>query len=94
MNTMAGVPKQNIWPAVKGRHDRFKRAAQFEITGPDAEAFMQYALTRNIRRLAVGEIAYSASCLKPAAWWMTARFSAWVKTVSAGFAVMNIQEPG
>lgn len=37
---------------------------KFEITGPDAEAFMQYALTRNIRRLAVGEIAYSASCLE------------------------------
>lgn len=36
---------------------------KFEITGPDAEAFMQYALTRNIRKLAVGEIAYSASCL-------------------------------
>jgi aminomethyltransferase len=36
---------------------------KFEITGPDAEAFMQYALTRNVRKLAVGEIAYSASCL-------------------------------
>lgn len=37
---------------------------KFDIVGPDAEAFLQYALTRNIRKLAVGEIAYSASCLE------------------------------
>ena len=36
---------------------------KFDIVGPDAEAFLQYALTRNVRKLAVGEIAYSASCL-------------------------------
>jgi len=35
---------------------------KFEITGPDAEAFLQYVLTRNVRRLAIGEIAYSAIC--------------------------------
>ncbi len=35
---------------------------KFEVTGPDAEAFLQYVLTRNVRRLAVGEIAYSALC--------------------------------
>lgn len=37
---------------------------KFEVTGPDAEAFLQYVLTRNVRRLAVGEIAYSAICLE------------------------------
>ncbi len=37
---------------------------KFEVTGPDAEAFMQYVLTRNVRRLAIGEIAYSAMCLE------------------------------
>ena len=37
---------------------------KFDIVGPDAEAFLQYALTRNVRKLAVGEIAYSASCLE------------------------------
>ncbi len=35
---------------------------KFEVTGPDAEAFLQYVLTRNVRRLAIGEIAYSAIC--------------------------------
>lgn len=35
---------------------------KFEITGPDAETFLQYVLTRNVRRLAVGEVAYSAMC--------------------------------
>lgn len=37
---------------------------KFEVTGPDAEAFMQYILTRNVKRLTVGEIAYSAACLE------------------------------
>ncbi|OAL83116.1 DUF1989 domain-containing protein [Acinetobacter terrae] len=37
---------------------------KFEITGPDAEAFLQYALTRNVRKLAINEIVYSASCLE------------------------------
>lgn len=37
---------------------------KFEIVGPDAEALLQYALTRNVRRLAVGEIVYSAACFE------------------------------
>ena len=36
---------------------------KFEVTGPDAESFLQYMLTRNVRKLAIGEIAYSAACL-------------------------------
>jgi aminomethyltransferase len=35
---------------------------KFEVTGPDAEALMQYALTRNVRRLGVGQVVYSAVC--------------------------------
>lgn len=35
---------------------------KLEVVGPDAEAFMQYAITRNVRRVAVGEIVYSAMC--------------------------------
>lgn len=37
---------------------------KFDISGPDAEAFLQYVLTRNVRKLAIGEIVYSASCLE------------------------------
>ena len=35
---------------------------KFEITGPDAEALLQYALTRNVRKLAVGQVVYTAMC--------------------------------
>jgi aminomethyltransferase len=35
---------------------------KFEVTGPDAEALMQYALTRDVRKLAVGQVVYSAMC--------------------------------
>lgn len=35
---------------------------KFEVTGPDAEALMQYALTRDVRKLSVGQVVYSAMC--------------------------------
>jgi aminomethyltransferase len=35
---------------------------KFEIVGPDAEALLQYCLTRNMRRLAVGQVVYTAMC--------------------------------
>ena len=35
---------------------------KFEILGPDAEALLQATLTRNIRRLARGQVVYSAMC--------------------------------
>jgi len=35
---------------------------KFEVTGPDAEALLQYCLTRNIRRLSAGQVVYSAMC--------------------------------
>ena len=35
---------------------------KFEITGPDAENLMQLALTRNIKKLSIGQVVYSAMC--------------------------------
>jgi aminomethyltransferase len=35
---------------------------KFEVIGPDAEALMQLALTRNVRKLAVNQIVYTALC--------------------------------
>ena len=32
---------------------------KFEITGPDAEALMQWTVTRNMRRLSVGQVVYT-----------------------------------
>ena len=35
---------------------------KFEVLGPDAEALLQRALTRDVRRLAPGQVTYSAMC--------------------------------
>jgi aminomethyltransferase len=35
---------------------------KFEVTGPDAEALLQYCCTRDIRRLATGQVVYTAMC--------------------------------
>ncbi len=35
---------------------------KLEVTGPDAEALLQMALTRDVRKLAVGQVVYSAIC--------------------------------
>ena len=35
---------------------------KFEVLGPDAETLLQRCLTRNVRRLAVGQVVYSALC--------------------------------
>ena len=35
---------------------------KFEVLGPDAEELMQRTLTRNVRRLSVGQVVYSAMC--------------------------------
>ena len=35
---------------------------KWEILGPDAEALMQYAVTRDARRLADGQVVYTAVC--------------------------------
>ncbi len=35
---------------------------KFEVLGPDAEELLQYCLTRNVRKLAVGQVSYTAMC--------------------------------
>lgn len=35
---------------------------KFEVVGPDAEALMQYCLTRNVRRMANNHVVYTAMC--------------------------------
>ncbi len=35
---------------------------KFEVMGPDAEALLQMALTRNVRKLSIGEVTYTALC--------------------------------
>lgn len=35
---------------------------KFEVTGPDAEAMMNWVLTRNVEKLAIGQVVYSAMC--------------------------------
>lgn len=35
---------------------------KYEVTGPDAEALMQYCVTRNVKKLAVGQLVYTAIC--------------------------------
>lgn len=59
----AGGPIAEYW-ACRERAALMDLSAlrKFEITGPDAEALLQSALTRNIRKLAVGQIVYTALC--------------------------------
>ncbi|MEO0619545.1 MAG: DUF1989 domain-containing protein [Pseudomonadota bacterium] len=35
---------------------------KYEVTGPDSEALLQYCLTRNVRKLATGQVVYTAMC--------------------------------
>ncbi len=35
---------------------------KYEVTGPDAEELMQVCVTRNIKKLAVGQVVYTAMC--------------------------------
>lgn len=35
---------------------------KFDILGPDAEALLQYCLTRDVKRLGTGQVVYSAMC--------------------------------
>ncbi len=35
---------------------------KFEVTGPDAEALMQWTITRNVKRMSVGHVVYTAMC--------------------------------
>jgi aminomethyltransferase len=35
---------------------------KFEVLGPDAEALLQWTVTRNVRKLAIGQVSYTALC--------------------------------
>ncbi|OYU39906.1 MAG: aminomethyltransferase [Pseudorhodobacter sp. PARRP1] len=35
---------------------------KFEVTGPDAEALLHYCLTRDVKKLSIGQVVYSAMC--------------------------------
>ena len=35
---------------------------KWEVTGPDAEVLLQYCLTRDVKKLSVGQVVYSAMC--------------------------------
>jgi len=35
---------------------------KFEVLGPDSEELLQYCLTKNVRKLSVGQVAYTAMC--------------------------------
>lgn len=35
---------------------------KFEVTGPDSEALLNYVLTRDVKKLAVGQVVYTAMC--------------------------------
>ncbi len=37
---------------------------KYEVTGPDAEALMQLCVTRNMKKLATGQVSYTAMCYK------------------------------
>ena len=73
---LRGVPRLLAAPLLqqRGRHRRvlgLPRAAgghgplplrKWEVLGPDAETLMQTIVTRNIRKLAVGQVVYTALC--------------------------------
>ncbi len=40
---------------------------KFEVVGSDAEVFMQYAITRNVRRVSVGKSSIRRFATKPEA---------------------------
>ncbi|MBX3581711.1 MAG: aminomethyltransferase family protein [Rhizobiaceae bacterium] len=37
---------------------------KFEVTGPDSQALLQYVLTRDVKKLSVGQVVYSSMCYK------------------------------
>jgi len=54
-----GVPVERMDPFAISDLSALRK---FEVVGPDAEALMQYTLTRNVRKLSVGQVVYSAMC--------------------------------
>jgi aminomethyltransferase len=59
----AGGPVDEYWACrQKAALIDLSALRKFEITGPDAENLLNLALTRNIRKLAVGQVVYTAMC--------------------------------
>ncbi len=40
----------------------FSQLRKFDVSGPDAESLLDYVLTRDVRKLAPGQVLYSAAC--------------------------------
>ena len=58
-----GGAVQEYWAAREAATIQdLSQISKFDVTGPDAEALLDHALTRDIRRLAVGQVAYSPIC--------------------------------
>ena len=56
---------------------------KFEVLGPDAETLMQLTCTRNMRRLAEGQVVYTALCYESGGMLDDAVPSAWAPTAIA-----------
>ncbi len=64
-----------------------RRCGRWKFSAPDSEQFLQGIITRDVRKLSVGQILLYADVLRAwAAWSMTARCSGSAKTISAGSA--------
>ena len=59
---------------------------KFEITGPDSEALLQYCMTRNIRKLAPGQVIYTAMCYEHGGMVDDGTVYGWAMTIFAGLA--------
>lgn len=63
-NAFPSVGRQNEYWACREKVVVMDLSAlrKFEVTGPDAEALMNYCVTRDIRKLADGQVVYTAMC--------------------------------
>lgn len=63
-NSFAGTdPVESYWACRDGVVVMDLSALRkFEVTGPDAEALLNWALTRDVSKLGVGQVVYSAMC--------------------------------
>ena len=59
---------------------------KFEVTGPDSEALLQYTLTRDVKKLGVGQVVYSAMCYEHGGMIDDGTLLRLGRTISAGSA--------
>ena len=67
---------------------------KFEVLGADAGDLLQIACTRNIRRLAEGQVVIQQHVTNMGVCWTTALCSVWVGIGSAGSAATNTAANG